>query len=74
LWQCYSTDPCDRRAVVSAVRQLLAKQIKTFTLRTEFFVDPQGQRTGVITNYVDAAVGWQHWFSPQIEVRPEIVR
>jgi hypothetical protein len=35
-------------------------------------MDPEGQRTGVVTNYVDAALGWQHWFSPQIEVRPEI--
>ena len=35
-------------------------------------MDPEGQRTGVVTNYVDCALGWQHWFSPQIEVRPEI--
>ena len=47
-------------------------KLNNFTLRTEFFMDPEGQRTGVVTNYVDAALGWQHWFSPQIEVRPEI--
>jgi hypothetical protein len=47
-------------------------KLNNFTLRTEFFMDPQGQRTRVVTNYVDAALGWQHWFSPQIEVRPEI--
>ena len=47
-------------------------RLNNFTLRTEFFMDPEGQRTGVVTNYVDAALGWQHWFSPQIEVRPEI--
>jgi hypothetical protein len=47
-------------------------KLNNFTLRTEFFMDPEGQRTGVVTNYVDAAIGWQHWFSPQIEVRPEI--
>jgi hypothetical protein len=47
-------------------------KLNNFTLRTEFFMDPQGQRTGVVTNYVDAALGWQHWFSPQIEMRPEI--
>jgi hypothetical protein len=47
-------------------------KLNNFTLRTEFFMDPQGQRTGVVTNYVDAALGWQHWFSPQIELRPEI--
>ena len=36
-------------------------------------MDPQGQRTGVVTNYVDAALAWQHWFSPQVELRPEVV-
>jgi len=47
-------------------------KLDNFTFRTEYFMDPQGQRTGVVTNYVDATIGWQHWFSPQIEVRPEI--
>jgi hypothetical protein len=32
----------------------------------------QGQRTGIVTNYVDGALAWQHWFSRQIEMRPEI--
>jgi len=35
-------------------------------------MDPEGQRTGVVTNYTDATLSWQHWFSPQIELRPEI--
>ena len=30
------------------------------------------QRTGVAANYKNIAIGWQHWFSPQIEIRPEI--
>ena len=47
-------------------------KLNNFTFRTEFLMDPEGQRTGVVTNYVDGALGWQHWFSPQIEVRPEI--
>jgi len=47
-------------------------KLNNFTLRTELFMDPQGQRTGVVTNYVDAALSWQHWFSPQIEIRPEV--
>jgi len=47
-------------------------KLNNFTFRTEFLMDPEGQRTGVVTNYVDAALGWQHWFSPQIEVRPEV--
>ena len=47
-------------------------ELNNFTLRTEFFMDPEGQRTGTATNYVDVAFGWQHWLSPQIELRPEI--
>jgi Putative beta-barrel porin-2, OmpL-like. bbp2 len=47
-------------------------RLNNFSLRTEFFDDPEGQRTGVATRYADAAFSWQHWFSPQVEVRPEI--
>ncbi len=47
-------------------------KLNSFTFRTEFLMDPEGQRTGVVTNYVDGALGWQHWFSPQVEARPEI--
>lgn len=47
-------------------------KLNNFTFRTEFFMDPQGQRTGVVTNYTDVTLAWQHWFSPQIELRPEI--
>jgi hypothetical protein len=42
------------------------------SFRPEFFDDMQGQRTGTKTRYVDFGIGWQHWFSPQVEVRPEI--
>ena len=47
-------------------------KLNNFSLRTEYFNDPQGQRTGVATAYADVALSWQHWFSPQIEIRPEI--
>jgi hypothetical protein len=47
-------------------------KLNNFTLRTEFFMDPHGQGTGLVTNYVNAALGWQHRLSPQIEVRLEI--
>jgi hypothetical protein len=47
-------------------------KLNNFSLRTEYFNDPQGQRTGVPTAYGEVALSWQHWFSPQIEVRPEI--
>ena len=32
----------------------------------------EGQRTGIKTRYLDVAGSWQHWLSPQIEMRPEI--
>jgi hypothetical protein len=40
--------------------------------RAEYVNDINGQRTGTATNYMGLAFGWQHWFSPQVEVRPEI--
>jgi hypothetical protein len=39
--------------------------------RLEFYDDKQGQRTGTKTRYFETGIGWQHWFSPQIEIRPE---
>jgi hypothetical protein len=47
-------------------------KLNNFSLRTEYFNDPYGQRTGIPTAYMDIAGGWQHWLSPQIELRPEI--
>jgi len=47
-------------------------KLNNFSIRTEWFDDPQGQRTGVATRYTDIAFAWQHWFSPQIEARPEL--
>ncbi|MBV8605503.1 MAG: outer membrane beta-barrel protein [Pelomonas sp.] len=46
--------------------------LDNFSIRPELYWDPQGQRTGTATHYTNLAFGWQHWFSPQIEVRPEI--
>ena len=46
--------------------------LNNFSLRPELYWDPQGQRTGTATHYATLAAGWQHWFSPQIEVRPEV--
>ena len=42
------------------------------TLRTEFYNDVNGQRTGYATRYIDITPGWQHWIGPQIEMRPEV--
>jgi hypothetical protein len=46
--------------------------LDNISYRLEWFDDMQGQRTGVKTNYIETGIGWQHWFSPQIEIRPEV--
>jgi hypothetical protein len=46
--------------------------LNNFSLRGEVLDDIVGQRTGTATTYYEAALGWQHWLSPQIELRPEI--
>ena len=46
--------------------------LNNFSIRPEIYRDPQGQRTGTPTTYHNFALGWQHWLSPQIELRPEI--
>jgi hypothetical protein len=45
--------------------------LDNISFRPEFYDDMQGQRTGTKTRYVTMGLGWQHWFSPQIELRPE---
>jgi hypothetical protein len=47
--------------------------LNNFSIRPEFFEDGQGQRTGTPTRYFNFGVGWQHWYGPQLEVRPELV-
>jgi hypothetical protein len=49
-----------------------ATALDNFSLRLEYYDDMEGQRTTVKTRYVDVALGWQHWFSPQVELRPEL--
>ncbi len=46
--------------------------LDNLSFRAESFHDLNGQRTGVATVYNNAAIGWQHWFSPTITFRPEI--
>jgi len=46
--------------------------LDNISYRAEFVDDYQGQRTGVATRYIETGIGWQHWFSPQIEIRPEV--
>jgi hypothetical protein len=45
--------------------------LDNFTLRGEYYDDMQGQRSGYAAIYHDVGLGWQHWLSPQIELRPE---
>ena len=46
--------------------------LDNLSIRTEYYNDEEGQRTGTKTQYIELGVGVQHWFSPQIEVRPEV--
>jgi len=46
--------------------------LDNISYRAEFVDDFEGQRTGTKTRYVETGIGWQHWFSPQIEIRPEV--
>jgi hypothetical protein len=44
--------------------------LNNWSHRLEYHDDPRGRRTGS-TQYFGIALTWQHWFSPQIEMRPE---
>jgi hypothetical protein len=46
--------------------------LNNFSIRPEYYSDPQGQRTAVPAKYANFSLGWQHWWSPQVEARPEI--
>jgi hypothetical protein len=46
--------------------------LNNLTLRTEYYNDDKGQRTGTKTDYIEVGVGLQHFFSPQFEIRPEV--
>jgi hypothetical protein len=49
-----------------------ATALDNISFRAEFYNDMEGQRTGTKTRYVEFALGWQHWMSPQVELRPEV--
>ena len=46
--------------------------LDNISFRPEFYDDKEGQRTGTKTRYLNFGLGWQHWLSPQIELRPEV--
>jgi hypothetical protein len=74
LAQCSSATVFSCRAEVQTYLMYLnykPSALDNISYRLEFFDDKEGQRTGVKTRYVETGIGWQHWFSPQIEIRPE---
>ncbi len=46
--------------------------LDNISFRPEYYQDLEGQRTGARAHYLNWGIGWQHWLSPQIEMRPEI--
>jgi Putative beta-barrel porin-2, OmpL-like. bbp2 len=64
---------CDARSVASVMYlNWHFAPLDNLSFRSEYFDDMEGQRTGIKTRYVEFGIGWQHWLSPQIELRPEI--
>jgi hypothetical protein len=77
--QAFCPDPNALSCTVNAYSALAyinysPDKLNNFSFRPEFYSDPNGWRTGTgaPTNYLAATVGWQHWFSPQFQIRPEI--
>jgi hypothetical protein len=72
--QCASTTALTCNASVQTYLAYLnykATPLDNISYRVELYDDREGQRTGIKTRYFETGIGWQHWFSPQIEIRPE---
>jgi hypothetical protein len=72
---------CANAAIVSCTAEVRAAvtylnykpgPLDNISYRLEYFDDMEGQRTGTKTGYLETGIGWQHWFSPQVEIRPEV--
>jgi hypothetical protein len=73
--QCASTTVFSCKAEFQTALMYLnykPEPLDNISYRAEFVDDYQGQRTGTKTRYIETGIGWQHWFSPQIEIRPEV--
>jgi hypothetical protein len=69
----YTVVRCNAYAIGSvAYLNYSPEPLDNFSLRPEIYYDAQGQRTGTSATYWEVSIGWQHWFSPQVEIRPEI--
>jgi hypothetical protein len=64
---------CTARSIASVMYlNYKATPLDNVSLRLEYYHDEEGQRTTVATRYADVGLGLQHWFSPQVEIRPEV--
>jgi len=64
---------CDAYAIgVLTYLNYTPDPLNNISLRLEWYDDPYGWRTAVATKYFDTSLSWQHWLSPQIELRPEV--
>jgi hypothetical protein len=41
-------------------------------IRNEYYNDATAQRTGYRTGYYETTIGWNHYFSESIYIRPEV--
>jgi len=74
LAQCNSTTvlTCNANTYTAlAYLSYSPTKLDNISYRVEYYDDQEGQRTGTKTAYFETGLGWQHWFSPQIEMRPE---
>ncbi len=75
LANCHSATVLRCRATAIGTVAYLNYQfspLDNISFRPEYYDDEEGQRTGTRARYVNFGLGWQHWLSPQIEMRPEI--
>jgi hypothetical protein len=64
---------CEARSVASTMYlNWHFLPMDNLSFRFEYYDDMEGQRTGTKTRYGEVGIGLQHWFSPQVEIRPEI--
>ena len=53
--------------------QILLSQKKDYlSIRNDFLNDPQANRTGFVTAYTSHTIGWVHYFTDLIRIRPEL--
>lgn len=53
--------------------QILLSQKKDYlSIRNDLLNDPQANRTGFVTAYTSHTIGWVHYFTDLIRIRPEV--